>query len=99
MKQSARAWLIDILAIVFGSALVAAGLVLFTIPNNIAPGGVSGLATALAHITPLSVGVWTLGLNVPGPLSVRVPRLSRMTTWSPAWSVSVPLSASCLPGG
>ena len=65
MKQSARAWLIDILAILSGSALVAAGLVLFTIPNNIAPGGVSGLATALAHITPLTVGVWTLGLNVP----------------------------------
>lgn len=65
MKQTARAWALDILAIVFGSALVAAGLVLFTIPNNIAPGGVSGLATALAHITPLSVGVWTLGLNIP----------------------------------
>ena len=65
MKQSARAWLIDILAILSGSALVAAGLVLFTIPNNIAPGGVSGLATALAYITPLTVGVWTLGLNVP----------------------------------
>ena len=65
MKQSARAWALDILAIVFGSALVAAGLVLFTIPNNIAPGGVSGLATALAHITPLTVGIWTLGLNIP----------------------------------
>ena len=65
MKQSLRAWFFDIVAIVLGSALVAAGLVLFTIPNNIAPGGVSGLATALAHITPLSVGVWTLALNVP----------------------------------
>lgn len=65
MKQSLRAWFFDIVAIVLGSGLVAAGLVLFTIPNNIAPGGVSGLATALAHITPLSVGVWTLALNVP----------------------------------
>ncbi|HWP21479.1 MAG TPA: YitT family protein [Candidatus Cryosericum sp.] len=65
MKQSFRAWFFDIVAVVFGSALVAAGLVLFTIPNNIAPGGVSGLATALAYITPLSVGVWTLALNIP----------------------------------
>lgn len=65
MKQSAKAWLIDILAIVIGSAFVAAGLVMFTVPNDIAPGGVSGLATALAHILPLSVGVWSLLLNAP----------------------------------
>ncbi|MDO4572608.1 MAG: YitT family protein [Clostridia bacterium] len=65
MKQSLRAWLIDALAIVAGSALLAAGLVLFTIPNDIAPGGVSGLATALAHITPVRVGLWSLLLNLP----------------------------------
>lgn len=65
MKQSARAWFFDIVAIILGSALVAAGLVLFTIPNNIAPGGVSGLATALAHISPITVGIWALILNVP----------------------------------
>ncbi len=65
MKQSARAWFFDALALLFGSALVASGLVLFTIPNNIAPGGVSGLATALAYLSPISVGVWTLLLNIP----------------------------------
>ncbi len=65
MKQSARAWFFDIVAIIFGSALIAAGLVLFTIPNNIAPGGVSGLATALAYISPITVGIWALLLNIP----------------------------------
>ncbi len=65
MKQSVRTWIIDILLLTFGSTLVAAGLVLFTIPNNIAPGGVSGLATALAYLSPVSVGFWTLILNVP----------------------------------
>lgn len=65
MNQSARTWALDILAFVFGSAMVAAGLVLFTIPNDIAPGGVSGLATALAYFTPVSVGIWSLILNVP----------------------------------
>ncbi len=65
LKQNARAWALDILAFVLGSALVAAGLVLFTIPNDIAPGGVSGLATALAYISPVSVGIWTLILNIP----------------------------------
>ena len=65
MKESVRSWVFDIVAFVFGSALVAAGLVLFTIPNDIAPGGVSGLATALAYVSPVSVGLWTLLLNIP----------------------------------
>ncbi len=55
----------DLLILTLGSALVAAGLVMFTIPNDIAPGGVSGLATVLARLTPLSVGVWSLLINVP----------------------------------
>ena len=65
MKETVRSWVFDIVACVFGSALVAAGLVLFTIPNDIAPGGVSGLATALAYVSPVSVGLWTLLLNIP----------------------------------
>lgn len=55
----------DLLCIPAGSLLVAAGLVVFTIPNHIAPGGVSGLATALAHISPLPVSLWSLLLNLP----------------------------------
>ncbi|MEA4869159.1 MAG: YitT family protein [Christensenella sp.] len=65
MRQSARTWALDILLFLLGSAMVAAGLVLFTIPNDIAPGGVSGLATALAFLSPISVGIWTLLLNIP----------------------------------
>lgn len=56
---------VDIATILFGTFLVSAGLVMFTVPNDIAPGGVSGLATALARVSPLSVGFWTLLLNVP----------------------------------
>jgi uncharacterized membrane-anchored protein YitT (DUF2179 family) len=55
----------DILSDIIGAALVAAALVIFTVPNNIAPGGVSGLATALHHITPITIGMWSLILNVP----------------------------------
>ncbi len=65
IRQSLKAWIIDALAILVGVALFAAGLVIFTIPNDIAPGGVSGLATALAYITPLKVGLWSLLLNLP----------------------------------
>jgi len=55
----------DLLVSVVGSALVGMGLSVFTVPNDIAPGGVSGLATALAYITPIRVSVWTVALNVP----------------------------------
>lgn len=66
MKKNLRQWLVDAPVLVTGTALVAFGLVMFTVPNDIAPGGVSGLATALAHLTGgLSVGMWTLLLNVP----------------------------------
>lgn len=66
MKKNLRQWLVDAPVLVTGTALVAFGLVMFTVPNDIAPGGVSGLATALAHLTGgLSVGIWTLLLNVP----------------------------------
>lgn len=58
-------WMADLLCLLAGSLLVAAGLVVFTIPNHIAPGGVSGLATALAHISPLPVSLWSLLLNLP----------------------------------
>ncbi len=58
-------WGLDFGAILLGTVANAVGLVVFTIPNNIAPGGVSGLATAFAHISPLSVGLWTFILNIP----------------------------------
>ena len=55
----------DLIFTVLGTALVGFALAMFTIPNDIAPGGVSGLATALAFITPIHVSVWTLMMNIP----------------------------------
>jgi len=55
----------DLLYSVIGSALVGISLSVFAIPNDIAPGGVSGLATALAHISPIRVSLWNIILNVP----------------------------------
>lgn len=59
--------LVDAFVIPLGAALLALGIVLFTIPNDIAPGGVSGLATALSAWMGgrVSVGVLSLILNVP----------------------------------
>ena len=55
----------DVLFSLFGSMLVGLAVAVFTIPNDIAPGGVSGMATALAAVSPIRVGVWTLLLNIP----------------------------------
>lgn len=56
---------LDIVTALLGTALIGMALSVFTVPNDIAPGGVSGLATALAHITPIRVSVWTFGMNIP----------------------------------
>ncbi len=55
----------DLAACLIGSALIGIALSVFTIPNDIAPGGISGLATALAAILPVRVSILTLILNVP----------------------------------
>ncbi len=46
-----------------GCILLALGVYFFKIPNGFATGGVSGISTLLAQITPLSPGVWLWGLN------------------------------------
>lgn len=63
--SSAKNFLIDVVFTIIGSALVGAALSVFVEPNDIAPGGVSGLAIALAYITPIRVSIWTLALNIP----------------------------------
>jgi uncharacterized membrane-anchored protein YitT (DUF2179 family) len=55
----------DAAAILFGCLLMALGMVVFTIPNRLAPGGVSGLATAIGFVANLPVGVLSFALNVP----------------------------------
>ena len=64
-KLSVKELSLDFIYAVVGSALVGAAVSIFTVPNDIAPGGVSGLATALASITPIHVSAWNLIMNVP----------------------------------
>ena len=65
MKEKRKELLLDGGAIVIGCALVAMGMVAFTIPNKIAPGGVSGLATAVSFVTGVPVGMLALAFNLP----------------------------------
>ena len=47
-----------------GCVLLAIGVYFFKIPNGFATGGVTGIGTVLAKITPISAGTWIWGLNV-----------------------------------
>ena len=55
----------EILGVSAGVALVALGLDMFLIPNKIAAGGVSGVATILHYLIGVPVGLAMLVLNVP----------------------------------
>ncbi|HCX64360.1 MAG TPA: hypothetical protein DHN33_04025 [Eubacteriaceae bacterium] len=55
----------DYLGITLGTLIMAFAFNSFSVPNKIAPGGFSGLATVLYHVTGLPVGVITWVLTVP----------------------------------
>ena len=65
MKATTKRTLIDITVIIISSFIFSCGLKTFTAPNDIAPGGASGICVALAHITGLSEGVLYFIVNVP----------------------------------
>ena len=47
-----------------GCILLAAGVYFFKIPNSFVTGGVTGIGTILAAVTPISAGAWIWILNV-----------------------------------
>ncbi|HLV08637.1 MAG TPA: YitT family protein, partial [Halanaerobiales bacterium] len=65
MKTRIKRLILDYLGITVGSAITALGLALFLIPNRIAAGGVSGLATIIYHLFELPVGMVFLIINIP----------------------------------
>lgn len=58
-------WLKDYLGVTIGVILTAVGLDAFLVPNKIAAGGVSGIATILHYVIHVPVGAAMLVLNVP----------------------------------
>lgn len=55
----------EYLGLTLGSLLAALGLVLFLVPNKIAAGGISGLATVFYYLFHLPVGLGIFLLNTP----------------------------------
>ena len=79
---------IDIFYIIFGSIIVAFSLVGFTVPNKIATGGLSGIATILYYSlgTPLSI---TIFLGNFGLVIAQVLVIGKRSAWKTLMSVSV----------
>lgn len=51
-------------AMTIGCVVLAVGVYFFKIPNGFATGGVTGIGTILAKLTPISAGAWIWGLNI-----------------------------------
>ena len=60
-KQTIKAYVL----MLTGTALTALSFDLFFLSNNIAPGGLTGVATLVHHLTGVQVGLATIALNVP----------------------------------
>ncbi len=58
-------WIVDILLIAAAAAIYSVGLVAFISPNNIAPGGATGIAIIVSELTELPVGMLIAAINVP----------------------------------
>ena len=65
IRLKAPVLLRDILLTVVGTVIYALGVYIFTAPNQIAPGGVSGLATVINFLTGAPIGLVTAAINLP----------------------------------
>jgi len=60
-----KSYVLSVIAVTVGSALVAVGFNLFLIPHHLLSGGVSGLAMIIGYFTKWNIAVMYFLLNVP----------------------------------
>lgn len=65
LVKEGRQLVIDYVLIVLGTFLGGIAFNWFFLPYSLAPGGVTGISTVLAHYLPLSVGALSFVINVP----------------------------------
>ena len=65
MKWNWKELGLDAAHVLAGSFLYTAGIYCFTAPNEIAPGGVSGISTMVNALTGIPMGILTFVFNVP----------------------------------
>ena len=64
-KKSKTEWIKKYIIITVAAFVYAAGISLFIDPNNMAPGGVTGIAIILNRLIPVNTGTLILLLNIP----------------------------------
>lgn len=64
-RASSKLLLRDTMIDVAASLFMAAGIKIFSAPNQIAPGGVNGIATLINYLTGLPIGTMGLLFNIP----------------------------------
>ena len=64
-KEKIKELSLDVLFIIVSSVLTAIGINMFTAPNDIAPGGFTGIATILNYLYGLPIGAVIFIMNVP----------------------------------
>lgn len=57
--------IIDGMFYIVGSALYALAVDIFIAPNQISPGGLTGVATLINHVTPIPIGTAMIIMNIP----------------------------------
>jgi len=66
MKKAIPQSVINFISYTIGSIIFAAGVALFLDPNDLAPGGISGIAIIIGGITDiLPTGTWVIIFNIP----------------------------------
>ena len=65
VQKKVKSILIDTLLLTAGSFIFAVSVNTFTAPNNIAPGGMTGIATMINYLTQAPIGLMIFLLNVP----------------------------------
>ena len=65
LKSKGKELALDALHLIVGTFIYAGGIYCFTAPNEIAPGGVSGLSTMINALTNIPMGVLTMCINIP----------------------------------
>ena len=64
-KQKIKNIVIDMLGTIIGSAIMALGISLFLLPNQLSSGGFSGIATITYYLLKIPMGAMILALNIP----------------------------------
>ena len=64
-KDKIKKIIIEIVGIIVGSFVMAIGVSLFLLPNQLSSGGVSGLATIIYYLLNIPMGKTILAINAP----------------------------------